>query len=119
MRNQIEFLIDDADAELACVLGVLDFNCTVFPEYLAPVFLVGAAHDFHEGGFARPILAEKDMNFASSQIEIHAVESHDSRKCLSDAAHFDDEFVGHGLVLGQIYRVVLEQQGCALTMSSY
>jgi hypothetical protein len=51
--------------------------------------------DFHQGGFTRAVLTDECMYFPGADIEIHFIESFDSREVLGDfsafkyALHFD------------------------------
>src|SRR5881409_2878900 len=95
MRNEIEFLVDGTDAQRLRVLRVLDLYFLTVKKDFSCAFLISAAQNLHERGLARTILAEKDMNLASSQIEINVVQSHDARKRLPDMTHLQNGGICH------------------------
>ena len=73
MWDEIEFLIDSADAKGLRMPGIFDLHLGAVENDLAGAFLIGPAQDFHERGFSRAVLAEEDVNFAPPQIKINVV----------------------------------------------
>src|SRR6266542_442846 len=84
MRDEIKFLVDGADAQGLRVLWISDLDVLTVKNDLARTLLIGPAENFHERGFARAVLAEKDMNLAPSQIEINVVQRHDAGERFPD-----------------------------------
>src|SRR5436190_1243790 len=95
MRDEIEFLVDGADADRLRVLRILNLDVLTVKNDLACAFLIGPAQNLHERGFARAVLAEKDMNLAASQIEVNVVQSHDAGERLPDVTHLQNGGICH------------------------
>jgi hypothetical protein len=95
MRDEIKFLVDGADAQALRVLWVPDLDVLSVKNDLPRTLMIGSAQNFHERGFARAVLAEKDMNLTPPQIEINVVQSHDAGKGLPDMTHFQNGSVYH------------------------
>ena len=90
MGDEIQLLVDDANAERERIARTLNLDVLAVDDDAALVFAVGAAEDLHQRGLARAVLAEQHVHFAAVQREIDAVERDDARKCFPDAVHFED-----------------------------
>ncbi len=88
-RDQIDLLIDRADAQGARFAGRAYRDLMAVDQDLALVAANGARHDLDEGGLAGPVLAHERMDFAGLKAEIDVVERPDARKRLRYAEHFD------------------------------
>ena len=90
MRDEIQLLVDNADAARQRVARALDVGERAVHANLAGVLAVGAAQDLNERGLAGAVLAEQHVHFAGAQRQLHAVERYDTRKTLPDATHLKD-----------------------------
>ena len=63
-RNQIDLLIDDADAVVDRIVVIAQPKALAIQKHFALIGMIYAAHDFHQRGFARAILAEDGVNLA-------------------------------------------------------
>ena len=79
-------------AESGCVVRAVDFDDVPIFQNLAFFGLIQSEKNGHKRGFARAILAQKRMNFASFELQRYVVVCNDSRELLGDMAHFDDVF---------------------------
>src|SRR6266536_1588080 len=95
MRDEIEFLIDRADAKRLRMPGILDLNLSTLEKDLSGTLMICPTEDFHERGFACAVLAEEDMNFAPPQLKINVIQRHDARESLPDVAHFQNGGICH------------------------
>jgi hypothetical protein len=64
------FLVDDVDAELACVLRIVNPNATSVEHDLAAIGLMHAAQDLHQRRFAGAVFANQGRDLARIQREI-------------------------------------------------
>ena len=72
-------------------------NVDVFSlqEDLACVGVIQAVEDVHESRLAGAVLTEQRMHLASPNIQIDVVVGDDARELLADAAHLENELLGH------------------------
>ena len=73
--DELEVLVDHADAEVERILGGAYDDLFIVDEYLALVGEIDAREHIHEGGLARSVLAEKRKYLASVYIEPNLVVS--------------------------------------------
>ena len=88
-RDQIDLLIDRADAERARFARRFDFDRTAVEADFALVAAHRAGHDLDQGGLAGPVLAHERVDFAGLNAEIDVIERPDAGKRLRHAEHFD------------------------------
>jgi hypothetical protein len=80
------------------MLRVSDFDLPAIEENLPGAFLVRSAQDLHQGGFARAVFSEQDVNFAFAQLEIDFIQRDNAGKGLTDALHLKRGSATHGCV---------------------
>ncbi len=90
VAHQVEFLVNDADAQRQCLAWRTRFDRPAVNEDLARVLRVDASQHLHQRGFARPVLAHQRMNFAGHQFESAMVERAHAGERLADIAHRDE-----------------------------
>src|SRR5260370_42245476 len=95
MPNEIEFLVDGADAKLLCVPGTSDFYFLATQQNPPGALLISSAQNIHQRGCARPVLAKQNVHLALPKLEGHPVQGDDAGKPLLDAEHFQDGLVFH------------------------
>ena len=72
VRNNVEFLVDDRQAEVTCVLRRLDVDLlSLQPNLAARVGLVDTGEHLHERGLARSVLTTETQDFTGSKVEVH------------------------------------------------
>ena len=80
VRNEIQLLVDDANAERQRVARAVDVDRLAAHADLAAVLAIRAAENLHQRGLAGAVLAEQHVHFAGVQRQIDAVERDDARK---------------------------------------
>ena len=95
MGNQVEFLVDYADAQFLRLPRAGDLNPPSVDENFAAVFPVGPAQDFHQRGLARAVFPQQHMDFSPRQVEAHLIERHDTRECFADVPQFQYWLILH------------------------
>ena len=105
LGNEIELLVDHADAELERVARAGDLHRLIANADLAAVLPIGAAENLHQRRLPGAVLAEQHVHFAAAEREIDAGQSDDTRKRFPDAAHLEDRLIDyHGSPITR-YRV--------------
>ena len=94
VRHEIQFLVDDADAQVLGRAGVGDVDFLPLVEDPAGIPLVHARQDLHQGGFARPVLPHQGVHLAGAQIVTAIAQGVDAGERLFHSFH-DDERVCH------------------------
>ena len=87
----VEFLVDGDDAGILRLAGRGEVDRLALEDHLTGVALIHAGQDFHQGGFARAVLADKHMDFAPADIEVDIRERQDAGEAFGDPAHFEEE----------------------------
>jgi hypothetical protein len=72
--HQVEFLMDDADAQLLGGARARDVDGLAIEAHLAAVFRVDAGEDLHQRGLAGAVLAHQRVHLVGQQLEVHLVE---------------------------------------------
>ena len=88
-RDQIDFLVDRADAHRARLAGRADIDGAAVDADFAGVAADRAGHDLDQRRLAGAVLAHERMHFAGLDAEINAIERPDAWKRLGNAEHFD------------------------------
>ena len=72
VRNDVEFLVDDRQAEVTRVLRRLDVDLlSLQPDLAARVGLVDTGEHLHERGLARSVLTAETQDFTGSKVKVH------------------------------------------------
>ena len=95
LLGEVQFLIDDGDAQFLRVGGRADVHFLSVDEYLALVLAVSAGEHLHQRRFARAVLAQQGVHFALAHGQAHMVKRQHAGKPLDDVAHFQK--FGHGV----------------------
>ena len=90
MRNEVELLIDHADAERQRVARAPDLDSPSVDPNVAGVLRVGTAEDLHQRRLPCAVFAEQHVDGARLQRQVDAVERDDTGKCLTDPPHLED-----------------------------
>ena len=90
--HQVQLLVDDADALALRVPGPVNFDLLAEILNGAPVLLVDAGENFHQGGLARPILSHQGHHFSGPHLQVRVVQRVDAGEVFLDAVHFKDHF---------------------------
>ncbi len=85
VRDQVQFLVDDDDSQPLGHLGRGELHRIAAEGDASAIGLVHPAHDLHEGGLARTVLAAQGMHFACVDFEIHAVQHGRAVETLADS----------------------------------
>ena len=88
--DQVQFLVDDANAHRFCVAGPTELDGLSIDEQLAIVVGDHPREDFHKRAFARPVFAADGMDFAGHDIERDLVQSPRPAESLADVLDRDD-----------------------------
>ena len=81
-RNQIDFLVDGADAQSAGLAGGADLDGMAVEADFAFVAAKRAGHDFDQGRLARAVFSQQGVHLAGVDTEIDLVKRPHSRKRL-------------------------------------
>ena len=90
--NQLEMLVDHADAVRIGVLGIADFNGLPADEDFTGVGIVDAGDHIHQRRFAAAVFAEKGEDFALAHAERNVVVRDYAAERLGDMAQFNGVF---------------------------
>jgi len=92
--DEIEFLVDDDDAQLLALLDVPELAHFSPEQDFALIGAVGvdAAQHLHERGFPGAVLAAEGVDFAFPHLQVDVVQRRDAGKPLGDVAHFQNVF---------------------------
>ena len=82
--HQVQFLMDDADAELLGAARRIDLDRLAVEQDLAFVGLVDAGENFHQRRLAGAVLAHQRVHFAGAKLEPCIVQRPHARKRLAD-----------------------------------
>ena len=82
---EVEFLVDQGDAQVRGRAGGIDAHRAVAEEDLASVGQLHPGQDFHQGRLARSVLADDGQHFARLQGQVHVAQGEDPRKTPGDA----------------------------------
>ena len=93
--HEVEFLVDDRDAELLRVTRALDRELLAVQPERAGVGRVDARQQLHEGRLAGAVLADEREHLAVAQVEPHVIERLHSGEALAHS--FDVEQGGGGI----------------------
>ena len=89
-REEVELLVDDADAEALGVAGMADFDGAAVDLNPGGVGLGDAGEDAREGALARAVLADQGVDFAAAEREACAAERPDAAVVFGDAFGLED-----------------------------
>ncbi len=89
-RDQIELLIDHADAQIFGCARRVDGNGLAIDRNFAGVGALRAGQDLHERRFAGAVFADQCVHFAGLQVERNVFERANTGKRLPDAAHLEE-----------------------------
>jgi hypothetical protein len=88
-RDQIDLLIDRADAQRAGFARRIDRDALAVDADFALVAADRAGHDLDERGLAGPVLAHERVDFAGLNAKIDVIERPDAGKRFRYAQHFN------------------------------
>jgi hypothetical protein len=83
--EEIEFLVDKADAVAHGVVDGAEGDLPAVDEYHSFIGLMDAAKNLEQRGFARAILADERYDLAGMDLEADLTEGKHARKALCDA----------------------------------
>jgi hypothetical protein len=89
VRQQVELLVDDADAGALGIERVRERDAASEQRDLALVGVVRAAEDLHQRRLAGAVLADQRVHLADAAVEVDAVDRGDGAEALHDAAHLE------------------------------
>ncbi len=89
VRQQAQFLVDDADTGAARVDGMGEGHRAAADPERPRVGAVDPAEDLHQRRFAGAVLAADRVNFAGPTIEAHRLQRSHAREALRDLDHFE------------------------------
>ena len=95
LREQAQFLVDNADAVLPCDDRGTDDDRDTVELDLAGVRANDAREHFHQRRLARAVFPDDGMNVTATHDEIHAVDGDDPSVALAEVANGDERGVGH------------------------
>ena len=71
---EVEFLVDDGDACRCCILGVFETDGMTIHVDGSFIGRNHSGEDLHEGGLARPVLANDGIDHAFMKGKAHAIQ---------------------------------------------
>ena len=87
--DELEMLVDHADAEVEGVLRRADHHVPAVDGDRALVGEVNAGEHIHQRGLAAAVLAEQRQDLAAIDVKPDLVVGHDPAEALGDVAHLD------------------------------
>jgi hypothetical protein len=72
VRNQAQFLVDRADADLACPQRTVELDRSAIEENLAGVGANRAAENLHQRRLARAVLARHHVDLSGTHVQVGA-----------------------------------------------
>ena len=85
--HQVEFLVDDGDAQFLRLVRIGDVDGPALQEDLAFVQAVDAGEDLHQRRFAGAVLADEAEDFARADVQADVVQRADAGKGFADVIH--------------------------------
>ena len=110
--HEVEFLIDDGDAQLLGVVGVANLHRLAVDGDRAAVDCVDAGEDLHQRGLAGPVLADQAENLAAADLKVHIFERLHAGERLGDSLHAQEGNVLVFLHLSHPLREVVGKAKC-------
>ena len=95
-RHEVELLEDGGDARGLRGARVGEAHGRAVDPHFAGVGFDDPGQNVHQRRFASAVLAEKRVNLAAAQIEVHATERLDAAEALDDALHHEQRGRGFG-----------------------
>ncbi len=90
LGDQVQFLVDHRDAAVLGLARVVKRDRLPVEQHRAIEFGIDTAHDLHERGLARAVLAYQTVDLARVHVEGHVLERDNAGEPLGDAAHAQD-----------------------------
>jgi hypothetical protein len=87
IRHQVQFLIDDGNADLLGVVWVVDVQRLAAEKEFAAVHRVDAGEDLHQRRLAGAVLADQPENLAGGDMETHIFQRLHTGEGLADVFH--------------------------------
>ena len=94
--NQLEVLVDHADAQFLGVLGRIDGHFPAVYKNLTRIRLVDAGEHVHQSGLAGTVLSQQGQNLTGTDLQIDCVVGNHRAEALGDATHFNGVLLLHG-----------------------
>ena len=91
--HQLEVLVDHADAQCVCIVGVADGDLLAVFEDLTLLRLIQTEQHAHQGAFACAVLAQQGMDLTFAQLQGNVVVCLDARELLGDVEHLDHKIL--------------------------
>ena len=92
LRDGLQFLMHHGNAPVKRVQRAFDLDFFTLVNDFAFIHVIDAEHTFHQGGFARAILAHQRMDGAGPQLQLRVVQCLNAREGLDNATHFQTIF---------------------------
>src|SRR5690606_30185944 len=86
IRQEVELLVDDADATLLRLTGMVELHRLAIEHDLPGIRLVDPGDDLHQGRLAGTVLAHDGMDLARKDVEVDVVQRPHTRERLRDPA---------------------------------
>ena len=94
VRQEIDLLIDRADAERLGMHDVAGIDRRAIEAHLPAIPAIGTGQNLDEGGFPRPVLAEQSVDLAGTEIEIDLVQRGHAMKVFRQPSRFEKGSLG-------------------------
>ena len=92
LRDGLQFLMHHGNAPVQRIQRAFDLDFFTLVNDFAFIHVIDAEHTFHQGGFARAILAHQRMDGAGPQLQLRVVQCLNAREGLDNATHFQTIF---------------------------
>jgi len=99
--DELEVLVDHADAQIDGRLRVGDGHCLPSQQDLARVGRFHAVENFHQRGFASAVFTHQGVDFPLLHGQVHPVVGNDAGESLGDTEHLQ---IGHRSNLRDAFR---------------
>ena len=94
--DQLEVLVDHADAQIKCILGRRDGDGLIVDVDLSLIREINTGEHIHQSGLAAAVFTQQGQDLTLAQFHVDGVIGHHGTKALGDILHFDRAFVFQG-----------------------
>ena len=104
MPGEIEFLMDENDAEPLGVLGAADVDGPAIEFEIAFIGSVKARENLHQSRFAGAVFADDRQHFAGLDVQINLLQCLHAGKGFEDAGSAKERWHDTGILFGNVAR---------------
>ena len=92
MSHHVQFLVNDHDAGLLRLPGIVELHFLPFESDGTGIFGINTGEYLHEGGLAGAVFPHQGMDLAGTDLKIDMIQRANAGEGLVDAFHRQDHF---------------------------